>query len=66
MRAKSIKFELNEALTGPEVMERINKLVNFLEDLDDEAKVSAGDVLGYIMGWADIYASPEDEIEIFN
>ena len=44
---------------------RVDKLVHFLDSLDDEAKVSAGDILGYIMGWVDKTSPPEDEIEVF-
>lgn len=48
--------------------ERIDKLIIFLDKLSDDnvdAKVSAGDVLGYIQGYCDITAEPEDEIEVF-
>ena len=48
-----------------EVIDRINKLVDFLDSCGD-SKVSAGDVMGYICGYMDVTAEPEDEIEIFD
>ena len=44
---------------------RVDKLISFLDNLDDDAKISAGDVLGYLKGWVDITSPPEDEIEVF-
>ena len=44
---------------------RIDKLISFLDGLDDDAKISAGDLLGYLQGWVDTTSPPEDEIEVF-
>ena len=51
-----------------ELENRIDKLINFLDEISNEnpdIKVSAGDVFGYICGYMDASADPEDEIEIF-
>jgi hypothetical protein len=46
--------------------ERLEMLINFLnENSDNDEKISAGDLLGYICGYMDVSASPEDEIDIF-
>ena len=47
------------------LLERINKLVDFLDECD-EMKVSAGDVMGYICGYADCTSEPSDEIETYD
>jgi hypothetical protein len=49
--------------------ERIKKLLDFLDDITEggeEMYVSAGDVYGYLNGYFDEDASPEDEIETVN
>lgn len=60
---KTITPEKNESSI------RIEKLANFLSlvsDENDDAKVLAADIMGYIRGYCDITSDPEDEIEIFN
>ena len=50
------------------IEDRVNGLIKFLNEISEknaDIKVSAGDVLGYICGWSDITAEPEDEIETF-
>ncbi len=48
-----------------ELLNRINKLVDFL-DKNDDYHVSAGDVLNYICGNVDTNSKIEDEIETFD
>jgi endo-1,4-beta-mannosidase len=48
------------------LMDRVNKLVEFLDTLDDDTKVSAGDIMGYICGYFGDDDLPEDEIETFD
>lgn len=58
--------QINEEVeNSPELIDRINKLVDFLDNLSDDAKVSAGDVMGYICGYFGKNDMPEDEIEVF-
>lgn len=42
---------------------RLDKLLDFLSNLEYEAMVSAGDVLGYLCGWFGEDDLPEDEIK---
>lgn len=58
------KFNENLEL-GTEVLSRVNKLVDFLDTLPEDAKISAGDTYGYIMGFFGEDDKPEDEIEVF-
>jgi len=69
MKAKLIQEKINDINENNKIqhtsglMNRINLLVEFLDNLgDDDMYVSAGDVMGYICGYFGDGDSPEDEI----
>jgi hypothetical protein len=64
--------KINESLcnlSDDDLLKRTKILIDFLDtvsDENDEAKVIAGDVMGYLCGYVDITSPPEDEIEVFD
>lgn len=64
MKIKKLNEEIS--IDDEKSINRINKLMNFLYHLDDDSKVSAGDIFGYIKGYFDEDAEPDDEIEVFD
>ncbi len=52
-----------------EKLEKLKKLIKFLDDITDineDIRISAGDLLGYLKGYFDDDCNPKDEIETFN